>query len=221
MAGPVSPGTNYGRPGFDESTAFLVEGIEAEDFAQFLWIFYNPYALSILSSRQLSEAVYNRINHRLHDIYDTSLGNWEIILKLANQWECERVREVAVEHIDRLPGVTDIHKIKIYRDNDVPRRFLIPLYIALARRERRLERREFQCLDNEDLYYIVTAREMLRAPLPPPGGRGGTNRLASPMRRDVSEEEIFATAFGMTVEEIQAIMSPGRFSLMFSVAISL
>jgi hypothetical protein len=47
MAGPVSPGMTHGRPGFDESTALLVEGVEAEDFALFLWIFYNPYVFHL------------------------------------------------------------------------------------------------------------------------------------------------------------------------------
>lgn len=131
---------------------------------------------------------------------------------MANQWECPRIREVAVEHIDKLSGVTDIRKVKIYRDNNVPRKFLIPLYIALARRPNRLDRNEFQDLDSEDLFYIVTAREMLRAPPPAEGG----NRLASPIRGDITEEdrdEILATAFGTSVQEIQAIMYRVGFTL--------
>jgi hypothetical protein len=41
MAGPVSPGEIRQQPGTHESTAFLVDE-DPEDFATFLWVFYNP-----------------------------------------------------------------------------------------------------------------------------------------------------------------------------------
>ncbi|XP_006461446.1 hypothetical protein AGABI2DRAFT_118337 [Agaricus bisporus var. bisporus H97] len=160
LAGMASTGMTHERPGFDENTALHIEGVEAEDFAHFLQVFYNPR----------------------YDTYNTSLANWETILRLATKWECPRIREIAVDHIDKLPGVRDVQKVKIYRDNQVSQSLIIPFYIALARRSDSLERAEFQYLDSEDLHYIVTAREMLRAPTP----EGGT-RLASPCLQNRTE----------------------------------
>ncbi|EKM81306.1 hypothetical protein AGABI1DRAFT_112972 [Agaricus bisporus var. burnettii JB137-S8] len=70
------------QEGLDEHAPLLIEGVEAEDFARFLWIFYNP-----------------RIGN-----YNTSLGNWETILRLATHWDFPSVRELAVKHIDELQG---------------------------------------------------------------------------------------------------------------------
>ncbi|XP_006461441.1 hypothetical protein AGABI2DRAFT_192943 [Agaricus bisporus var. bisporus H97] len=70
------------QEGFDEHAPLLVEGVEAEDFARFLWIFYNtPFGY-----------------------YNTSLEHWETILHLATQWDFPNVRELAVKHIDELQG---------------------------------------------------------------------------------------------------------------------
>lgn len=88
------------QEGLDEHAPLLIEGVEAEDFARFLWIFYNKYAFTLTSS--ISECI--TLDRSQYGIYTTSLEHWETILHLATQWDFPDVRELAVKHIDELQG---------------------------------------------------------------------------------------------------------------------
>lgn len=101
-----------------------------------------------------------------------------------------------------------VEKVKLYREYNVPRNYLLPLYFELATREEMLEREGFCSLDVGTLYLIVRAREMLRAP-----------RSVSSSGTDQTEEErrldIFATAFELTHQEVQTLRASGEDSLVF------
>ncbi|KAJ3557081.1 hypothetical protein NP233_g11832 [Leucocoprinus birnbaumii] len=188
LAGPVSPGDEPRLPGTHESTAFVVEDEDPEDFATFLWVFYNPQ----------------------YSLYRAPLNKWITILRLASLWECSGIRDFAVSYIDKTPMET-AQKIQIYQDYHVPQKHLLPLYIELATREKMLEREEFRLLDADTLYSIVRAREMLRAPSPAGSGRD-RDILMSPLRSDYSEEDkwdIVTLAFGISAEQVQALRQTG------------
>ncbi|KAF5354946.1 hypothetical protein D9756_005641 [Leucocoprinus leucothites] len=187
LAGPVSPGDNPKPPGTHESTAFLVNE-DPEDFATFLWVFYNPK----------------------YSLYQAPLNKWITILRLATLWECPGVRDLAISFIDKISMET-VQRIKIYQEYKVPREHLLPLYIELATREKMLEREEFRILDADTLFSIVRAREMLRAPLPADGGRNRDDSI-SPLREEFTDDDkrnIVATAFEISAEQVQALKLKG------------
>lgn len=91
-----------------------------------------------------------------------------------------------------------IEKIMIYQEYNVPRHYFLPIYIELATRERGLEREMFHTLDDDTLFSIVKAREMLRA-LP---------STSPPHVHQNEETNILATAFDLTPQKVQALRAP-------------
>lgn len=48
LVGPISPGDGPLKKGQDEKNAILIDGEKPEDFARFLWVFYNKCVLHSL-----------------------------------------------------------------------------------------------------------------------------------------------------------------------------
>src|SRR6201999_2565362 len=92
------------------------------------------------------------------------LDKWIAILKLASKWEFPNVRSFAISHINEMPMET-VKRVKLYQDLNVPRAYLLPLYVELVTREQMLEPEDFEILDKKTLHSITKARELLRAPV--------------------------------------------------------
>ncbi|KAF9444179.1 hypothetical protein P691DRAFT_678099 [Macrolepiota fuliginosa MF-IS2] len=131
-------GDSSRQPGTHETTAFVLDE-DPEDFARFLWVFYNPR----------------------YGICNATLDQWITILRLATTWEFPNIREFAISYINAL-AIETIDKVKIYQEYHVPRKYLLPLLLELATRDEPLEREEFRAIDVDSLYLIISAREMLR-----------------------------------------------------------
>ncbi|KAF8698383.1 hypothetical protein AX14_001169 [Amanita brunnescens Koide BX004] len=156
LAGPASPGSQ--KMGNSESTAIILDGLKPAEFARFLWVFYNPK----------------------YSIYNASVEDWTVILRLAHKWSFHEVKDLAVRELERLDS-PDIDRIVAYHDCEVDRNLLIPRYAALCHRERPLELEEGMRLGLETTLMIARAREFARGSLTPSGARSPT---AATLARD-------------------------------------
>ncbi|KIM46832.1 hypothetical protein M413DRAFT_422275 [Hebeloma cylindrosporum] len=127
------------RRGSDVSTAITLDELSPEDFAKFLWVFYNP----------------------LYDLYDASVEDWEVILALSNRWTFPEVKNLATRELERKP-MRDVKRIKLYHEHNLDRNCLIPCYIALCEREDPLTVEEGIDLGMATVTQIVAAREYVR-----------------------------------------------------------
>ncbi|KAF9479073.1 hypothetical protein BDN70DRAFT_807554 [Pholiota conissans] len=135
---PQTPGTPL--RGSSDANAILLDAVTAEEFAKFLWVFYNPK----------------------YSIYDAPTEDWEIILILAHRWGFPEVKNLAVRELEK-KTMLDVKRIKLYHDTHVARHFLIPRYAALCEREEPLSLAEGMDLGMETTLMIARGREEARA----------------------------------------------------------
>ncbi|KAF8840415.1 hypothetical protein BDN67DRAFT_968616 [Paxillus ammoniavirescens] len=118
---------------------YTLEDVKSEDFARFLWVFYNPK----------------------YSLYEAPLEVWLSILKLANRWSFDNVKELCVRELEKLP-IEPVEKIAIYHDHNISRLYLIPSYVALCKRDGPLSFTEGMKLGMETVLRIADARERVR-----------------------------------------------------------
>ncbi|KAF8891866.1 hypothetical protein BD779DRAFT_1513570 [Infundibulicybe gibba] len=161
-------------PGSSESNALTFGKTTAEDLSRFLMVFYNE----------------------TYDIYNASLEDWSVILRLANQWKFKEVKNLAVRQIERLE-MTEIERIVLYQAQDVDPTLLIPLYSKLCSSPQPLTDDEVDALGLKTASMIFRARERLRAK----ASDGGK----SPLPNDLKQERIFDT-----IRELAGIPPPTK-----------
>jgi len=145
LATPASPGKE--PQGTSDSTAIMLDDVTAEQFAKFLWVFYNP----------------------LYSLYDAKISDWEIILDIAVRWEFPEVKNLAVRELEK-KEIPDSKRIKLYHANKVDRNVLIPRYASLCEREAPLSQEEGEDLGLATVLLIARGREEARSQ-PHKGGR--------------------------------------------------
>lgn len=96
-----------------------------------------------------------------YSVYDAPLETWLSILKLANRWTFDSVKELAVRELEKI-DIEAIEKIGIYHDHNISRLYLIPSYIAVCKRDKSLSFTEGMKLGMETVLRIAEARERLR-----------------------------------------------------------
>ncbi|KAH0829112.1 hypothetical protein J3R83DRAFT_2579 [Lanmaoa asiatica] len=134
-----SNNSNDEERGSTDNNAYTLEDVKSEDFARFLWVFYNPK----------------------YSIYDAPLDTWLSILKLANRWTFDNVKELSVRELEKI-DIEAVEKISIYHENNISRLYLIPAYIAVCKRDKPLSFTEGMKLGMETVLRIAEARERLR-----------------------------------------------------------
>ncbi|KAG6877956.1 hypothetical protein C0993_001574 [Termitomyces sp. T159_Od127] len=148
LANPASPGA--AARGSTEGTAIILEE-HPDDFAKFLWVFYNPR----------------------YSLYDTSVDNWKVILRLAHKWEFMEIKNLVVRELEKLE-MPDVDRIATYQNHDVDRNYLIPRYAALCEREQPLTLEEGTQLGMATTLMIARAREYARSNPAADGSRSPT-----------------------------------------------
>ncbi|KAG6816665.1 hypothetical protein H0H87_004025 [Tephrocybe sp. NHM501043] len=148
---PASPGAV--QPGSSEGRAIILEE-PAEDFAKFLWVFYNPR----------------------YSLYKSSVEDWKVILRLAHQWQFAEVKKLVVRELEKLQ-FPDVERIATYQNHEVDRNLLIPRYAALTEREQPLSLAEGMQLGLETTLMIARAREYARANPAADGTRSPTSAV--------------------------------------------
>ena len=99
--------------------------------------------------------------NRKYSIYEAPLETWLSILKLANRWTFESVKELSVRELEKIE-IEPVEKIAIYHDNIISRLYLIPSYIAVCKRDKPLTFSEGMKLGMETVLRVAEARERLR-----------------------------------------------------------
>ncbi|KAG7449819.1 uncharacterized protein BT62DRAFT_886109, partial [Guyanagaster necrorhizus] len=139
LATPASPGEE--RQGTSEGTAIVLDHVTPAEFARFLWVFYNPK----------------------YSLYDATVEDWAIILKLADRWSFPEVKNLAIRELEK-HLMDDIERIVVYQKYNVDKRLLIPRYAALCARTETLSLSEGMRLGMETALNIARARECARSP---------------------------------------------------------
>ena len=94
-------------------------------------------------------------------MYEAPLETWLSILKLANRWTFDSVKELSVRELEKIE-IEAVEKIAIYHDHNISRLYLIPSYISVCKRDKPLSFREGMSLGMETVLRIAEARERLR-----------------------------------------------------------
>jgi len=109
--------------------------------------------------------------YRRYSLYDeASCEDWQSILHLAHRWLFPEVKKLAIRELE-LQWMLDVKRIKLYQDNEVDRRLLVPRYAALCEREETLSLEEGFDLGMETTLMIARGREQARSQRLPTGGR--------------------------------------------------
>ncbi|KAN0081374.1 hypothetical protein V8E55_008998 [Tylopilus felleus] len=146
--------------GSTDQNAYTLEDVKSEDFARFLWVFYNPK----------------------YSIYEAPLETWLSILKLANRWTFESVKELSVRELEKIE-IEPVEKIAIYHDNTISRLYLLPSYIAVCKRDKPLTFSEGMKLGMETVLRVAEARERLRL-------QASESGIRTPTFEDFEDEEV-------------------------------
>ena len=99
--------------------------------------------------------------HRKYSVYEAPLETWLSILRLANRWTFDSVKELSVRELEKIE-IEAVEKISIYHDNNISRLYLIPSYIDVCKRDKPLSFTEGMKLGMETVLRIAEARERLR-----------------------------------------------------------
>ncbi|KAK0226376.1 hypothetical protein IW262DRAFT_1361614 [Armillaria fumosa] len=138
FSGPTLPGKE--PEGSSPSSAFKLNDITVEDFAHFVWVFYNPR----------------------HSLYDASVAVWVAILRTAHNWLFPEVKALAIRELERKP-INLVDRIILYHECKVDSSLLVPLYAKLCSRGEPLSTEESVRLGVETTVRIFQARERLRS----------------------------------------------------------
>ncbi|SJK97982.1 uncharacterized protein ARMOST_01238 [Armillaria ostoyae] len=138
FGGPTSLGVE--PEGSSPDTAFRLSDITADDFAHFLWIFYNPTP----------------------SVYDASTDVWITILRTACKWLFPEVKALAIKELER-KTVTLIDPVVLYENYRDDPSVLALLYAKLCSRGQPPTMEQSMCLGIETTVRIFHARERLRS----------------------------------------------------------
>ncbi|KAG1758348.1 hypothetical protein EDD22DRAFT_910983 [Suillus occidentalis] len=157
--------------GSSDNNAYTLDDVKSEDFARFLWVFYNPK----------------------YSLYEAPLETWLSILHLANRWSFCNVKELTVRELEKLQ-IEPVDKIAIYHEYTINKTFLIPAYIAICKRDKPLTFSEGMQLGMETVLRVADARERARQ-------RAAESGIRSPTFDDFDDiemESMVKEVFGIT-----------------------
>ncbi|KAG2104062.1 uncharacterized protein F5147DRAFT_271556 [Suillus discolor] len=164
--------------GSSDNNAYTLEDVKSEDFARFLWVFYNPK----------------------YSLYEAPLETWLSILHLANRWSFNNVKELTVRELEKIQ-IEPVDKMAIYHEYSINKLFLIPAYIAVCKRDKPLTFAEGMQLGMETVLRVADARERARQ-------RAAENGVRSPTFDDFEDSELESMVrevFGITPRPISPI----------------
>ncbi|KAI6029238.1 hypothetical protein BKA83DRAFT_683370 [Pisolithus microcarpus] len=120
----------------------LALDVKSEDFAKFLWVWYNP---RYRYGGQPKET-------------------WLVIITLATRWGFDSMRELAIRQLERYP-MSPVDRIALYKEHHIDKKLLIPSYIDLCKSPTLPSPADAQRLQLETILRIADAREraLLRA----------------------------------------------------------
>jgi len=159
---PASPG--QAKEGTTDSPVVL-DGITAEEFEMFLWVFYNPK----------------------YSLYNADVETWKTILHLAHTLEFKEVKELAVRELHLKPEFPLVEKMALYQHHHVDPRHLVPLFAELCSRDTPPTLEESKILGPDSTYLVYSTRERLRVqPF------SDSDECRSPLPSGLEEKDVFS-----------------------------
>ena len=149
------------REGADDSRPLPLADVTPEEFEKFLWVFYNPFVLITATICPLMTRFL--FLNRNYSIYDATIEDWSIILKLADKWMFHEVKELAIRELQKKPNLDLVSRTALYQKHQVDSRHLIPLYAQLCERGTPITVEEAHILGLETTMLINSVKEQLSA----------------------------------------------------------
>ncbi|KAJ7200921.1 hypothetical protein B0H12DRAFT_541176 [Mycena haematopus] len=120
---------------------FHLDGVRSKDFEQLLWLYYNPAVTA----------------------YDAPKNTWRAILKLADLWEMENIKKIALDNLLKSGDLDPLERIMLCERGDLSRDQATEAYINVCTREAPLTMAELKTLSTEVILIITSAREQIIA----------------------------------------------------------
>ncbi|KAF8160087.1 hypothetical protein BJ912DRAFT_357882 [Pholiota molesta] len=157
LEAPIAP--NTARSGSSDSKPIVIKNSSPSEFARFLFIFYNP--------------TYS-------DYTDLSASDWTSVLKTACEHEFVEVQNCAIRGLQTC-DLTTVDRIYIYELYKADPKYIVPLYVEMAKREEAPTDEEVKRLGSDTSLLIFRLREYLRS-------RPGLSRK-SPLPANVNDDD--------------------------------
>ncbi|TFY83635.1 hypothetical protein EWM64_g377 [Hericium alpestre] len=125
--------------GASDDNPFPLDDVYSDDFARFLWVFYNPE----------------------YSFEGVTVQDWRSILMLAHRWQFPKIHALGIRELEKL-DIGPVQKILIYHDYAGPEHLLVPSYTQLTLRDDPLRMEEGRALGLEVSLQIAKAREAAR-----------------------------------------------------------
>jgi hypothetical protein len=131
-----------------------------------------------------------------YSIYDASIEEWTAILKQANQWAFDQLKEFAIRELNKLE-IHPVQKIYIYQEYDVNRDHLREALTSLALRDEPITIEEGRKLGLDTALRLAHAREEIRSSSFGNGRRsGGNTRSGSAVKAEL--DTLICSIFQLT-----------------------
>ncbi|KAJ6617103.1 hypothetical protein B0H10DRAFT_2034744 [Mycena sp. CBHHK59/15] len=119
---------------------FHLDGVRSKDFELLLWLYYNPAVT----------------------VYDAPPDTWRSILKLADRWEMDKIKNIALGNLMKA-DLDPVERIMLCEREDLSRDLATEAYISVCTREAPLTLDELQMLSAEVTMIITSVREQIIA----------------------------------------------------------
>lgn len=139
---------------------FHLDGVRSKDFEQLLWLYYNPYVVQCRHVRlsYISSAWYSAVT-----TYDAPKTTWRAILRLADRWEMDNIKKIALGNLLKAEDLDPLERIMLCERGDLSRDQATEAYITVCTREAPLTVEELKTLSTEVILIITSAREKIIA----------------------------------------------------------
>ncbi|KAK7472383.1 hypothetical protein VKT23_000499 [Stygiomarasmius scandens] len=148
--------------GSSPEVPIILPDISTEDLETFLWVIYNP----------------------TFTVYEGSLEEWVVILRVACRLRFPQIKEAALRELRHI-NMDIVDRIILYRENNVDEELLMPLYMELCARPTTLSLAETEKLGTQTAVFIFQARERLRS--------RNVDGSKSPLPQDLEDGDILLT----------------------------
>ncbi|KAJ7200744.1 hypothetical protein GGX14DRAFT_571756 [Mycena pura] len=116
---------------------FHLDGVSSKDFEHLLWLYYNPAVTA----------------------YEAPKTTWFAILRLADRWEMESIKKIALGNLLRAADLDPFERIMLCERGDLSREQATEAYVSVCTREAPLTAEELRKLSTDVILIITSARE--------------------------------------------------------------
>jgi hypothetical protein len=159
---------NVGTEGGSDEKPVVLPHVKSGDFANFLWVFYNPYVFSPVDPFR----THIIFGSRTYDYSTGTIEQWMSILDLASRWNFKATRDLAIHMLEDL--LEPVEKKKLWQIYGINKEWVLPAFVSVCMRQEPLSLQEGRIIGTDTAILMAQAREKYRE-----GGAPGTRILSS------------------------------------------